>query len=176
MEKSELKALIEAILLVSNRPVTIDRLKKVTEEDGRAIREAVNELIQDYRKEDRGFYIEEVAGGYQFRAKARYTPWLKKLEGIRPPSLSQAALETLSIIAYRQPVTRAEIEEIRGVDVGGVLKGLLQRRLIKVLGKKDVPGRPMVYGTTREFLELFGLKDLSLLPPLKGNEESLGDE
>ncbi len=167
MERDDLKALIEAILLVSAKPVTLQRLERVIQEGRRTIKEALEELILEYRAGNRGFYIEEVAGGYQFRTRERFTPWLKRLEGLKPPSLSQAALETLSIIAYRQPVTRAEIEEIRGVDVGGVLKGLLEKRLIRVLGRKDIPGRPMVYGTTREFLELFGLKDLSSLPMLK---------
>ena len=167
MEKGELKALIEAILLVSPRPITVERLRKIVEVERRVLLDALDELIEEYRCGGRGFYIEEVAGGYQFRTRERFTPWLKRLEGLRPPSLSRAALETLAIIAYRQPVTRAEIEEIRGVEVGGILRNLLQRRLIKVLGRKDIPGRPIVYGTTREFLELFGLKDLSALPVLE---------
>lgn len=171
MKKTELKGLLEAMLLLAGRPLTIEDVAKIVEDKGvRAIKEAMEELISDYSNSERGFYIEEVAGGYQFRTRQCYTPWLKRLEYLRPPRLSRAALETLAVIAYKQPIVRADIEEVRGVDVGGVLKTLLERRLIKILGRKDVPGRPLVYGTTREFLELFGLKDISSLPTLRDSD------
>ena len=108
-----------------------------------------------------------MAGGYQFRTVAELAPWLKKLNKDRTPRFSRAALETLAIVAYRQPSTRAEVEYLRGVDSGGVMKTLLDKGLLRILGKKDVPGRPLMYGTSRQFLELFGLRDLSDLPALK---------
>ena len=108
-----------------------------------------------------------MAGGYQFRTDTELAPWLRKLSKERPFRFSAAALETLAIIAYRQPVTRAEVEYLRGVDSGGVVKSLLERNLLRILGKKDVPGRPLMYGTSRHFLEFFGLKELQDLPTLK---------
>jgi segregation and condensation protein B len=111
--------------------------------------------------------LEEVAGGFQFRTRAEHVDWVRRLNKSRPFRFSRAALETLAIVAYRQPVTRAEIEYLRGVDSGGVVKTLLDRHLVRILGKKDIAGRPMIYGTTREFLELFGLRDLAALPTLK---------
>lgn len=168
IDRTRLKGLLEAMLLLANRPLTIEGIMKVLQDEKKdAAKEAIRELVSEYSSSQRGFYIEEVAGGYQFRTRECYTPWLKRLEGLRPPRLTQPALETLAVIAYKQPVLRAEIEEVRGVDVGGVLKTLLEKRLIKILGRKDVPGRPLVYGTTKEFLELFGLKDISSLPTLK---------
>ncbi len=171
MDRKRLKSLLEAILLISTRPLSIEDISKVVDEKKAEIRVAMEELREYYSQSDRGFYIEEVAEGYQFRAREDYNPWLQRLEGLKPPRLSQAALETLAIIAYKQPVVRAEIEDIRGVDVGGILKNLLEKRLIKILGRKDLPGRPLVYGTTREFLELFGLKDLSSLPTLRDSDD-----
>ncbi len=167
MNDVELKGLLEAMLLLSHKPLTIDNIIKIIDKDKATVKEAINELIVAYSDDERGFYIEEVAGGYQFRTRERYSFWLKKFEGLRPPRLSRAALETLAIIAYKQPVIRAEIEDVRGVDAGGVLRHLTGKKLIKVLGRKDVPGRPLVYGTTKEFLELFNLKDISSLPTLR---------
>jgi segregation and condensation protein B len=111
--------------------------------------------------------LEEVAGGFQFRTRAEHVDWVRRLNKSRPFRFSRAALETLAIIAYRQPITRAEVEYLRGVDSGGVVKTLLDRHLVRILGKKDIAGRPMIYGTTREFLELFGLRDLAALPTLR---------
>ena len=111
-----------------------------------------------------------MAEGFQFRTRPEYAEWIKKLKKTKPLALTQPALETLAIVAYKQPVVRGEIEKIRGVDSGGVLRTLLERKLIKILGKKDVPGKPLVYGTSKQFLEMFGLKDLSSLPTLKDME------
>jgi segregation and condensation protein B len=108
-----------------------------------------------------------VAQGYQFRSKPEYGEWIRKLKRITPARLSQPALETLAIIAYKQPMLRAEIESIRGVDVGGVLRLLLEKKLIKIVGRKNVPGRPIIYGTTQRFLEVFSLKDISSLPTME---------
>jgi segregation and condensation protein B len=115
----------------------------------------------------RSFQLVEVDGGYQFRTKAAYARWIKNLRKVKPARLSQSALETLAIVVYRQPIVRAEIEHIRGVDSGWVLNSLLEKGLIKILGRKEVAGRPLVYGSSRRFLEIFGLRDLSALPTLQ---------
>jgi segregation and condensation protein B len=125
------------------------------------------ELVEEYREAGRGFVLVEVAEGYQFRSRPEHAEWFRRLGRQRPFRFSRAALETLAIIAYRQPVTRPEIEYLRGVDSGGVLKTLLDKRLVRILGKREIPGRPLIYGTSREFLEFFGLRDLTGLPTLK---------
>lgn len=173
--KDELKSIIEALVLASEKPLSIDRMKEIIEDAERhEIMDSLSRLMEDYR-EGRGFYLAEVADGYQFRTRPMYAPYLQKLYKIKAPKFSQPALEALAIIAYRQPMTRAEVEEVRGVDSGGVIKSLLDKKLIKILGKKDVPGRPMIYGTSMEFLEAFGLKDLKSLPTLKDLAE-LGEK
>jgi len=118
----------------------------------------------------------EIAGGYQFRTRPDISAWIRKIKGVKPGSLSPAAMETLAVIAYRQPVLKADIDRVRGVDVSGALKGLLEKKLIKMLGRKDVPGRPMMYGTSREFLEIFNLKDLGELPTLRELKELQEEE
>ena len=125
-----------------------------------------------------GFFLVEVAQGYQFRSKPEYGEWIRKLKKITPTKLSRAALETLAIIAYKQPSRRAEVEAIRGVDVGGILRMLMEKKLIKILGRQNVPGRPIIYGTTAKFLEFFSLKDISSLPTLEeiGEVAGLGGE
>lgn len=163
-----LKSIVESLLFVADAPVTFDRLCSLLEEFDRGeVRDALNSLLQEYGHEGRGVVLAEVAGGYQLRTPQENADYLRRLTKSRPVKFSQSALETLAIIAYRQPVTRAEIEYLRGVDSGGVLKTLLEKTLIKILGKKDIPGKPLIYGTTREFLELFSLKDLRSLPTLK---------
>ena len=162
-----LQQLIEAFIFASAVPLSLERLSQLAEQSKVEIRPIIVQLQQQYSGDERGFNLVEVAGGYQFRTIATLAPWLKKLSKERAPRFSQAALETLSIIAYRQPATRAEIEYLRGVDSGGVMKTLLDKNLLRILGKKDVPGRPLMYGTSRQFLELFGLRDLNDLPTLK---------
>ncbi len=163
-----LKYIIESLVFVSETPLSVDRLKAILEEvDRRDIRLALAELQGEYDDRRGGFRLKEIAGGFQFRTRAEHSAWIKKLLKPSPTRLSRAALETLAIIAYKQPIIRADVEHIRGVDSGGVLRMLLERKLIRVLGRKDIPGRPMIYGTTREFLELFNLKDLSELPSPK---------
>ena len=117
-----------------------------------------------------------MAGGYQFRSRPENADYLRRLTKSKTVKFSQSALETLAIIAYRQPITRAEIEYLRGVDSGGVVKNLLEKKLLKILGKKDIPGKPLIYGTSREFLELFNLKDLSSLPSLKEIQELVSND
>jgi segregation and condensation protein B len=129
------------------------------------VRRALGELSQEYA--ERGIALDEVAGGYQFRTAARYAPFVRNLTQQKPTKLTRAQLEVLAIIAYRQPVTRPEIDDVRGVDSGSAIKVLLERDVIKIIGKRDDAGRPMLYATTNGFLELFGLKNLRDLPTLK---------
>jgi len=167
-----LKGLLEALLFVTPQPLSLHALKKlIPEEEGRRIREALEELKREYERDDRGIQLVEVAGGYQLRTRSQYAPWIRRLKKVRPLRLSQAALETLAIVAYRQPLTRGEIEEIRGVDSGWVIGSLMEKGLIRPVGRKEGPGRPLLYGTTERFLEVFGLKDLKSLPTLKEIEE-----
>lgn len=163
----DLKPLVEALLFGADGPLRIDRLAEVLEVDRTAVGEVLRALQAEYDEQARGFFVQEVAGGYQLRTRPEFADYLRRLGRTRPFKFSRPALESLAIIAYRQPVTRAEIEYLRGVDSGSVLKTLLDKHLVRILGKKDVPGKPAIYGTTREFLELFGLADLAALPTLK---------
>jgi len=168
MDKDSLKPILEAVIFASEPPISLDRLMNVLEGERRdEVKAALKEMLQEFNTPQRGIFLEEVAGGYQFRTRPEFASWLKKLFKIGPQKLSKPSMETLAMIAYKQPITRMEIEELRGVDSGGVLKTLMDRNLIRVIGRKEVPGRPAVYGTTKEFLEVFDLKDLSSLPTLK---------
>jgi segregation and condensation protein B len=158
--------LVEALIFAADGPIKTERLAEALDVPVADIKEAIEALEVDYAERPRGFFLQEVAGGYQLRTQPEYADYLRKLGRSRPFRFSRPALESLAIIAYRQPVTRSEIEYLRGVDSGSVLKTLLEKRLVRILGKKDVPGKPMIYGTTKEFLELFGLPDLSSLPTL----------
>jgi segregation and condensation protein B len=162
MEK--LKEIIESLLFVAETALTIERIKQVTAADTQEIRDALQALADEYESRRGGFYLNEVAGGYQIRTRPEYNEWIKRLIQPNPPRMSKAALETLAIIAYKQPVIRSDIEHIRGVDCGGVLRLLLERKLIRVLGRREIPGRPLIYATTKQFLEVFDLKDLRDLP------------
>jgi segregation and condensation protein B len=177
VEHEELVRALEAVLFASSEPVSVTKLEEVFapgEVDRDAIREAL-ETLQG-RCSDRGIEIRELAGGYQMRTRPEMAPWVGRLETQRPVKFSRAALETLAIVVYRQPVTRAEVEEVRGVDCGGVLKTLLEKGLARIVGRKDVPGRPLLYGSTRRFLEVFGLGSLSELPSLRDVEEILAEQ
>jgi segregation and condensation protein B len=168
LSSPDLKAIVEGMLFVAEAPLSLDRLCTMLEEfDRTAIREAISAVRDEYATAGRGVVLAEVADGYQLRTRPEITDYLRRFTRTRTPRFSPSALETLAIIAYRQPVIRAEIEYLRGVDSGGVLRTLLEKKLIRILGKRDVPGKPLIYGTTREFLELFGLKDLKSLPTLK---------
>jgi segregation and condensation protein B len=172
MEREELRSIVESLLFVAEGPLTIQRLGEVLEDaDKDDIRTALQEIQAELENNRRGVRLVEVAGGYQFRTAKVNADWVKKFLGGRPARMGRATLETLAIIAYRQPITRAEIEAIRGVDVDGVINTLLDRSLIRAVARKDVPGRPFLYGTTPEFLQLFNLKDLTHLPTLKEMEE-----
>ena len=169
MEDHEIKPIIEALLFVSGDPITLDRLSAVlTGVDKRKLTALLRELKEEYERSNRGLQIVDVAGGSQIATRPEMAPWIKEMEKVKAASrLSKPGLETLAIIAYKQPVTRGEIEQIRGVDAAGVLKTLMERKLVKIVGRKEIAGRPMMYGTTREFLNYFGLPDLTALPTLK---------
>ena len=154
----DVRAIVEALVFASETPISVERLKDILGDiDRKSILEILQDIELEYRQRSGGLFLMEVAGGYQFRTKTEYAPWIKKLRGIRPVPLSPAAMETLSVVAYRQPVTRQEIEKIRGVDVSGSLKGLLEKKLVRIVGRKNVPGKPIMYGTTKRFLEVFDL-------------------
>lgn len=168
----DLKSIIESLLFVSDTPLTVDQIRGVLDgEETAAIRSAIEVLMTEYDQRDGGFVLKTVAGGYQFRTQGRYNEWIKRLVKPSAPRLSKAALETLAIIAYNQPIIRSDIEHIRGVDSGGVLRMLMERKLIRVLGRKEIPGRPLIYATTKHFLEVFELRDLKDLPTPKEIEE-----
>ncbi len=178
MEDNELKSILESLLFVSTEPLVLDQLDRVLMLQGQELADKervlgiMQKLQEEYREMGRGLQLVEVAGGYQLTTRPENAPWVKQLHAVRTASrLSRPALETLAIVTYRQPVTTPEIEAIRGVDCSGVLKTLLERRLIRIVGRKEAVGKPMLYGTTQEFLQHFGLRDLSELPPLKDLEE-----
>jgi segregation and condensation protein B len=168
MDDFEIKPILESILFVSESPVRLEALIEILPElSEEAILDGIHQIKRDCEEGSRGVELVEVAGGYQFRTKPMWAEWVSRLKRVKPIKLSQSALETLAIIAYRQPVIRPMIEEIRGVDSGWVLRTLLEKGLIKIMGRKDVPGRPILYGTTKTFLELFNLNTLLDLPSLK---------
>jgi len=168
MEEAQGKRIIEAILFVLSQPVALKRLQEVLEAlDAATIRRLIQTLNDEYLTSGRAFCIQEVAGGYQLVTHQQLAPWIRRtLQTHKPDAVSTAALETLAIIAYRQPITKAEIEAIRGVDVTASLETLVERRFVRAAGRKDSPGRPFLYGTTTEFLRHFGLKSIEALPPM----------
>ncbi|UCG79369.1 MAG: SMC-Scp complex subunit ScpB [Nitrospirota bacterium] len=168
MDDFNKKFLVESLLFVTGEPLSINDIKRSTELTEDDIKKAIQELTEEYRSRNGGFFIAAIAEGFQLVSNPEYAPWIRKLRTTATTAkLSMAALETLSIIAYKQPITKIEIEQLRGVNSDGVVKSLLEKRLIKILGKKEVPGKPMLYGTTKDFLQYFGLKDLSDMPTLK---------
>jgi segregation and condensation protein B len=167
-----LKQIIESLLFVAEEPLTIDKIKRITAlAEANEVKDALAALSAEYDARAGGFYLDEVAGGFQIRTRPEYNEWIRKLVQPRPVRLSKAALETLVIIAYKQPIIRSDIEYLRGVDCGGVLRVLLERKLIRVLGRREIAGRPLIYATTKHFLEVFDLKNLKDLPTPKEIEE-----
>jgi segregation and condensation protein B len=175
MDRTEQKKIVEALLFAADFPVAVSRIKALVEGLEREdLRTMVEELNREYEEQGRSFWIQEVAGGYQMATRPHFARWVKELyKGRRLARLTQPGLETLAIIAYRQPVGRPDIETIRGVNSDSVIATLLERNLITVVGKDTSVGRPILYGTTPEFLRYFGLKDLSGLPPLSELEAYL---
>ena len=176
IDARELKAILEAVLFVSPEPVPVARLMSILGTVSKAeVVQALGILTHDLDQDGRGIQLVQIAGGYRLVTKQEYGPWLKRMDKAKAAQkLSRSALESLAIIAYKQPLVRSEIEEIRGVETSGVLRTLCERKLVRIVGRKDVPGRPIMYGTTKFFLEHFGLHDLSQLPPLREFKE-LGD-
>jgi len=175
MDRTEQKQIVEALLFAADFPAATSRIKALVEGVEREdLKTMVEELNREYEAQGRSFWIQEVAGGYQMATRPHFARWVKELyKGRRLARLTQPALETLAIIAYRQPVGRPDIETIRGVNSDSVIATLLERNLITVVGKDTSVGRPILYGTTPEFLRYFGLKDLSGLPPLSELEAYL---
>lgn len=169
LNDQELKGIIEALLFVSREPLLLDKVTTVLVGPPKvAIYNAMKALQQDYDQEGRGLQIVELAGGYAMVTRADCAQWITKLHKVKASvKVSRSALETLAIIAYKQPTMRAEIEQIRGVETSSVLRTLLDQKLIRIVGRKDIPGRPILYGTSKTFLQKFGLRDLRDLPPLR---------
>jgi segregation and condensation protein B len=163
-----LKLVLEALLFAAEKPLSAREIHAwLPEETLEATMEALEALREDYMKMERSFSLTEVAGGYQFRTHPEYAPFILKMMKSAPNRLSKAALETLAIVAYKQPILRQEIERLRGVDVGGILRTLMEKGLVRIVGRKNIPGKPLIYGTTKRFLEVFDLTDLESLPKLK---------
>ena len=168
MDEARIKRICEALLFSTTRPLSVAEVTEVLPGLRSAeIRRCLRELCEEHGARRGGFELLEVAQGFQFRSAPDLAPWVQQLRRAKPARLSAAALETLAIVTYRQPVVRAVIERIRGVDSGAVLRSLMDKRLIRIVGRESVPGRPILYGTTREFLELFSLKSLDSLPDLE---------
>jgi segregation and condensation protein B len=173
LSDAHLKGLLEALVFASDRPMKANELARLASAPVKQVRAMLAELKTGYA--GRGILLDEIAGGWLFRTAVQYAPFVRELASEKPVRLTRAQVETLAIVAYRQPITRPEIDDIRGVDSGATLKLLLERDLVRILGKKDEPGRPILYGTTGGFLEFFGLKSLKDLPTLKEFTE-LSDE
>jgi len=167
MENFQKKAILEALLFVAGEPVTSSSIAKASEIEESEIKKLMGELISDYRERNSGLQVVEIADGYQMVTNPDLSLWIKRFKNVNQSNkLSQPALETLAIIAYKQPITKLEIDQLRGVNSDGAVKSLMDKKLIKIIGKKETPGRPFLYGTTKEFLQYFGLKNLSDLPPI----------
>lgn len=175
MSASNLKQILEALIFAAEEPLGLATLTAMVEElgaDRNAVRAELDELAKEYNEfPTKGLMLREVGGAYQFVTRPEVAAWVAKLNAAKPKSLSQAALETLAIVAYRQPIVRSEVEAIRSVDTGGVLKTLLERGLIRILGRREEAGQPLIYGTTPAFMELFHLKNLEELPSMRDIEQ-----
>ena len=173
MAARELQGIVESLLFVSQEPLSIQRLTSVIGDVNKHdVVQALQSLGEELAQEGRGIRLAENAGGFRLVTKQEYASWIKRMDKTKSSTkLSRSALESLAIIAYKQPIVRGEIEEIRGVETSGVVRTLLERKLVRIVGRKEVPGRPIMYGTTKVFLEHFGLNDLSQLPPLREFKE-----
>jgi len=178
MSSDSVKYVVEALLFTSDKPVMIEQIKNALDNLGPSeIRQTLEELKSEYEQAGRGIRLEEVAGGFQLITASDYAPFIKKFYKQRfTRRLSQQALETLAIIAYKQPVTKMQIDSLRNVDATGIIDSLMEKDLIKITGRKDAPGRPFVYGTTKEFLEFFGLKSLEELPKMEDFGKQVQEE
>ena len=167
MERNTIKQALETIFFVANRPLSTKQLTKIIGEcDSSTIRELVSELNQSYKKTNRVFRIESISDGFQMHTLPEFRKWALALETVKTIKLSPAVMETLAIIAYKQPITRSGIEFIRGVDSSHTIRRLMQQKLVRIIGREMLPGRPGIYGTTKNFLEIFGITNLKYLPAL----------
>jgi segregation and condensation protein B len=172
VDRELLKSIVEGVIFSVQEPITVESLLRVVQDATKETVHAVlNELEEEYRARSRGFVLSRVAGGYQFRSLPDIAPWILEVKKTKPSRLSRAALEILSIVAYNQPITKTRIEQIRGVESSAPIKSLMERDLVLVVGRKDIAGRPLLYGTSKRFLEVFGLTDLTALPPLPELED-----
>ncbi len=163
----QLKSIVEGLIFSHSEPLSARSIASVVQDvSPEEIQSVLDDLEQEYLQRSRGFVLSKVAGGYQFRSLSSIAPWILEMRRMKPARLSRAGLETLAIVAYNQPITRNQIEQIRGVETAGTIRNLVERDLIIVVGRKDIPGRPLLYGTSKRFLEVFGLEDLASLPPL----------
>ena len=177
MTPEQQRRIVEALILAAPEPISAARIGQIVPHLNAAkARKVVEELRAEYDEQNRGFELWEVAGGYQLRTRPELSGWVKQLQKDRPVRLSRAALETLAVVAYKQPATRAEVEQVRGVDVGPVLRSLVDRSLVRIAGHREVPGRPILYATTKRFLEVFGLGRLEDLPSLRDVEELMREQ
>jgi len=167
LSPERVRGAVESLLLLAERPLAVAQIQAATGIEPARVAQALDQLSGHYREGVSGIVLHQVAGGWQLRTSPDNADFARRFLRVKPQRLTRAALETLAIVAYRQPVTRPEIEDIRGVDSGAVVKALLERKLVRILGKKEEPGRPILYGTSREFLEFFALKDLASLPTLR---------
>ena len=176
MDTSQAKSIIEAVIFAANEPVSVDQLARLLDElDSDTVAQLIYELQKEYDSTGRSFQIVEISNGFQICTRDQYAEWIRRFYTTELSSrLTVSALEALAIIAYKQPVTRAEVEEVRGVNSDSVIRTLMERNLVKVIGRKQAPGRPMIHGTTTDFLMHFGLKDLSELPSVDEIEKMLG--
>jgi segregation and condensation protein B len=166
-ETNRNKAILEALLFASGEPLTIGAIAKATSLSEQNIKEIIRELTADYRDRNSGIVIAEIADGYEMATDPELAAWIRRMKNVHVSNkLSQPSIETLSIIAYKQPITKVEIDQLRGVNSDAAVKSLLDKRLIKIIGKKESPGRPFLYSTTNEFLQYFGLKNLTELPAI----------
>jgi segregation and condensation protein B len=173
LDHRQLKSVIEGLIFSSPDPLSLDSIRKALPEASRdGIKKTLEELEGEYLERDRGFNLIRVQGGYQFRSLPEIAPWIQVIRDLKPWRFSRAALETLAIVAYNQPVTRNKIEQIRGVESSSPVKNLMERELIAVIGREEAPGRPLLYGTTKMFLRMFGINELGDLPKLPEMEES----
>ncbi len=167
LEPARAKQVIEALLFASSRSLPVADIRRIVKLSPKEIETIIDEIRADFEQQGRSFEVIEIAGGYEIATRKEFAPWIFKIElQKKAKQVTQSALETLAILAYKQPITRAEIEDIRGVDVSGVVNTLVERGLIKIVGKKEVPGRPFLYGTTEKFLEHFGLGKIEELPDI----------
>jgi len=168
-DPARLRSVIQSLLLVADGPLTPPQLTQLLgiDQDSAAVRDVLLGWQQELERDGAGIRLDKVGGGYRLRTAIPNAPWVRAMTGLRPVRLSRAALETMAIVAYRQPVTRSEVDDVRGVDSSVVLRSLLEKDLVRILGRKEEPGRPMIYGTTRKFLEVFGLDGIKELPSLK---------